>query len=80
MKVNVVLPPITAFAAVLSIDLLIGPKIPAQAIVTAAIAAPTPTQMATGYQSLLREEIAHAVATPGDIENELRYLIAVIRA
>jgi RNA polymerase sigma factor (sigma-70 family) len=32
------------------------------------------------YQSLLREEIAHTVATPGDIENELRYLIAVIRA
>jgi RNA polymerase sigma factor (sigma-70 family) len=31
-------------------------------------------------QSLLREEIAHTVATPGDIENELRYLIAVIRA
>lgn len=32
------------------------------------------------YQLLLREEIAHTVATPGDIENELRYLIAVIRA
>jgi len=32
------------------------------------------------YQSLLREEIAHTVATPGDVESELRYLIAVIRA
>ncbi len=32
------------------------------------------------YQSLLREEIAHTVATPGDIEDELRHLIAVIRA
>ena len=32
------------------------------------------------YQSLLREEIAHTVATPGDIESELRHLIAVIRA
>jgi RNA polymerase sigma factor (sigma-70 family) len=32
------------------------------------------------YQSLLREEIANTVATPGDIENELRHLIAVIRA
>ena len=32
------------------------------------------------YQSLLLEEIAHTVATPGDIENELRHLIAVIRA
>ena len=32
------------------------------------------------YQTLLREEIAHTVATPGDIEDELRHLIAVIRA
>jgi RNA polymerase sigma-70 factor (ECF subfamily) len=32
------------------------------------------------YQSLLREEIANTVATPGDIEDELRHLIAVIRA
>jgi RNA polymerase sigma factor (sigma-70 family) len=32
------------------------------------------------YQSLLREEIAHTVATPGDIEDELRHLIAIIRA
>jgi len=31
------------------------------------------------YQSLLREEIAHTIANPGDIESELRYLIAVIR-
>src|SRR5947199_4758656 len=32
------------------------------------------------YQSLLRQEIAQTVATPGDIENELRHLIAVVRA
>jgi RNA polymerase sigma factor (sigma-70 family) len=32
------------------------------------------------YQTLLREEIAHTVAVPGDIEDELRYLIAVVRA
>jgi RNA polymerase sigma factor (sigma-70 family) len=32
------------------------------------------------YQSVLREEIAHTVATPGDIEDELRHLIAVIEA
>jgi RNA polymerase sigma factor (sigma-70 family) len=32
------------------------------------------------YQSLLREEIAHTVATPGDIEDELRHLIAVLEA
>jgi DNA-directed RNA polymerase specialized sigma24 family protein len=32
------------------------------------------------YQSLLREEIANTVATPGDIESELRHLIAVLEA
>jgi RNA polymerase sigma factor (sigma-70 family) len=32
------------------------------------------------YQSLLREEIGHTVATPGDIEDELRHLIAVLEA
>jgi RNA polymerase sigma factor (sigma-70 family) len=32
------------------------------------------------YQSLLREEIAHTVATPADIEDELRHLIAVLEA
>ncbi len=32
------------------------------------------------YQLLLREEIAHTVATPGDIEDELRHLISVVEA
>lgn len=32
------------------------------------------------YQFLLRQEIAHTVATPGDVEDELRHLIAVVRA
>ena len=32
------------------------------------------------YQTLLRDEIAHTVATPSDIEDELRYLITVVRA
>jgi RNA polymerase sigma-70 factor (ECF subfamily) len=32
------------------------------------------------YQALLREEIAHTVATPADIEDELRHLIAVLEA
>lgn len=32
------------------------------------------------YQLLLREEIAHTVATVGDIDDELRHLIAVLRA
>jgi RNA polymerase sigma factor (sigma-70 family) len=31
------------------------------------------------YQALFREEIAHTVAVPGDIEDELRHLIAVVR-
>ena len=32
------------------------------------------------YQVLLREEIAHTVAIASDIEDELRYLISVLRA
>jgi RNA polymerase sigma factor (sigma-70 family) len=31
------------------------------------------------YRELLREEIAHTVAVPGDIEDELRHLVAVLR-
>ena len=31
------------------------------------------------YRELLLEEIAHTVAAPGDIEDELRHLIAVLR-
>ena len=32
------------------------------------------------YRELLREEIAHTVMLPADIEDELRHLIAVLRA
>jgi len=32
------------------------------------------------YQLLLREEIAHTVAMPSDVEDELRHLISVVRA
>jgi RNA polymerase sigma-70 factor (ECF subfamily) len=32
------------------------------------------------YQILLREEIGHTVADPGEIEDELRHLIAVLRS
>ena len=32
------------------------------------------------YRQLLREEIAHTVMVPGDIEDELRHLIAVLEA
>jgi len=31
------------------------------------------------YRVLLREEIAHTVAQPGDIEGELRHLVSVLR-
>ena len=31
------------------------------------------------YRELLREEVAHTVARPEEIDEELRYLIAVIR-
>jgi RNA polymerase sigma factor (sigma-70 family) len=32
------------------------------------------------YRQLLREEIAHTVMLPGDIDDELRHLVAVLRA
>ena len=32
------------------------------------------------YQMLLREEIGHTVADPGEVEHELRYLIGVLRS
>ena len=32
------------------------------------------------YRQLMHEEIAHTVSAPGDIEDELRHLIAVLRA
>jgi RNA polymerase sigma-70 factor (ECF subfamily) len=31
------------------------------------------------YRVLLREEIAHTVVAPGDVEDELRYLVSVLR-
>jgi RNA polymerase sigma-70 factor (ECF subfamily) len=36
-------------------------------------------RLRTRYRELLREEIAHTVGHPGDIEEELRYLIEVLR-
>jgi len=32
------------------------------------------------YRQLLREEIAHTVMAAGDIDDELRHLVAVLRA
>jgi len=37
-------------------------------------------RMRQRYRQLLREEISHTVMLPGDIEDELRHLIAVLRA
>jgi RNA polymerase sigma-70 factor (ECF subfamily) len=31
------------------------------------------------YRVLLREEIAHTVAQPGDVEDELRHLVSILR-
>jgi hypothetical protein len=31
------------------------------------------------YRVLLREEIAHTVIAPGDVEDELRHLVSVLR-
>ena len=31
------------------------------------------------YRQVLREEIAHTVMLPGDIDDELRHLVAVLR-
>jgi len=32
------------------------------------------------YRQVLREEVAHTVTLPGDIDDEVRHLIAVLRA
>ena len=32
------------------------------------------------YRQILREEVAQTVATPGDLEDEMRHLVAVLRA
>ena len=38
------------------------------------------TDFGSAIKSLLRDEIAQTVATPGDIEDELRHLISVLEA
>jgi len=37
-------------------------------------------RMRQRYRQLLREEIAHTVLAAGDVEDELRHLVAVLRA
>ena len=50
MKVSVIVPPViqTAFALVVGVNLFIPSKVPAQAIVPAAVASPPPAQVTTG--------------------------------
>ena len=65
MKVNVILPPVlrTAFASVAGVNLLIASKVPAQAIVPAAIASPPPAQVTTGVTA----EVERVIVTGSNI-------------
>jgi iron complex outermembrane recepter protein len=65
MKVSVILPPIsqTAFAAAVGFNLLIAPKLPAQAIAPAAIASPPPAQVTTGAMA----EVERVIVTGSNI-------------
>src|SRR5881398_3026645 len=59
MKVGVIQPAIrrTAFAAAVGVNLLIAPKVPAQAIVPAALASPPPAQVTTGATAEVKRVI-----------------------
>ena len=65
MKVSVILPPIrqTAFAVAIGFNLLIGPKVSAQAIVPAAISSPAPAQVTTGAMA----EVERVIVTGSNI-------------
>jgi hypothetical protein len=65
MKVSVILAPIsrTAFAAVVWVNLLVGPKVPAQAIIPAALASPPPAQMTTSATA----EVERVIVTGSNI-------------
>src|SRR5207253_9895575 len=66
LAVNVsVIPPIsrTAFAAAVGVNLLIAPKVPAQAIVPATVASPPPTQVTTGATA----EVERVIVTGSNI-------------
>jgi len=65
MKVGVIQPAIrqTAFAAVVGVNLLIAPKVPAQAIVAAAIASPLPAQVTRGATA----EVERVIVTGSNI-------------
>src|SRR5436309_484411 len=65
MKVGVIQPAIrqTAFAAAVGVNLLIAAKVPAQAIVAAAIASPPPAQVTTGATT----EVERVIVTGSNI-------------
>src|SRR5712691_150379 len=65
MKASAILSPIrqTAFAALVGVNLLIAPKLCAQAIVPATVASPPPTQVATGATA----EVERIIVTGSNI-------------
>jgi iron complex outermembrane receptor protein len=65
MKVGVIPPAIrqTAFAAAIGVNLLVAPKVPAQAIVPAAIASPPPAQVTIGATA----EVERIIVTGSNI-------------
>src|SRR2546423_11458401 len=71
MKVGVIQPAIrrTAFAAAVGVNLLIAPKVPAQAIVPAALASPPPAQVTTGATAEVKRVIVTGskISTPEEV-------------
>ncbi|MGB9055532.1 MAG: hypothetical protein WCC54_24950, partial [Pseudolabrys sp.] len=65
MKVSLVLRPVrqTAFAAAVGLNLLFAPKLPAQAIVPAALRSPPPAQVTTAATA----EVARVIVTGSNI-------------
>lgn len=65
MKVSVILPAIrrTGFVAAIGVNLLIDPKLPAQAILPAAITSPPPAQVTTGVTA----EVERVIVTGSNI-------------
>jgi iron complex outermembrane recepter protein len=63
MKVSVIWPVLRAFVAAIGVNLLIAPKLPAQAIVPAAVASPPPAQVTTGGTA----EVERVIVTGSNI-------------
>ena len=65
MKISVILPAIsqTAFAAAVSVNLLIARQVSAQAIVSSAVASPPPAQVTTGATA----EVERVIVTGSNI-------------